>query len=447
MTNHNQDMKPSVFIQLATLLFFSPLLSAADWSNWRGPEMNGSSPATDTPVTFSAEQGVRWAADMPGPAASTPVISGNHVFVSSTDQAKKNLLALAYDLKSGKELWRHVVGQGLKQDDRSNYAGASPVSDGKHVVFFYGTGDLAVFTVAGKPVWKKNIQEEYGKFYFLWTFSTSPLLHGEKIIMQVLQRDTPVHNFQKGGGKQSPYLLALSMKDGSKIYQVERPDEARAEAKEAFSTPVLYDHKGKTQLLVTGGDCITGHDPETGKEIWRWGTWNPDKIGHWRLVPSPVAGNGIALACAPKGAPIYAVKLGGNGKLDDSHIAWKSTNANVSSDVPTPLFYRGHFYVAHNGRKRSHTLSCIEPESGKVLWSEDLKVDGKIEASPTAADGKIYIITHYGEVAVVAAGEEFKPLHKVGMGPGRNGRVRSSITLADGLALIRTDQKLFCIGK
>jgi hypothetical protein len=157
MTNHNQDMKPSVFIQLATLLFFSPLLSAADWSNWRGPEMNGSSPASDTPVTFSADQGVRWAADMPGPAASTPVISGNYVFVSSTDQAKKNLLALAYDLKSGKELWRHVVGQGLKQDDRSNYAGASPVSDGKHVVFFYGTGDLAVFTVAGKPVWKKKI--------------------------------------------------------------------------------------------------------------------------------------------------------------------------------------------------------------------------------------------------------------------------------------------------
>ena len=156
------------------------------------------------------------------------------------------------------------------------------------------------------------------------------------------------------------------MKDGSKIYQVERPDEARAEAKEAFSTPVLYDHKGKTQLLVTGGDCITGHDPETGKEIWRWGTWNPDKIGHWRLVPSPVAGNGIALACAPKGAPIYAVKLGGNGKLDDSHIAWKSTNANVSSDVPTPLFYRGHFYVAHNGRKRSHTSSPTTAKS--PLW-------------------------------------------------------------------------------
>ena len=141
------------------------------------------------------------------------------------------------------------------------------------------------------------------------------------------------------------------------------------------------------------------------------------------------------------------MKLGGTGKLDDSHIAWKSTNGNISSDVPTPLFYRGHFYVANNGRKRSHTLSCIEPASGKVIWSEDLKVEGKIEASPTAADGKIYIITHHGEVVVVAAGTKFQALHKVEMGPGRNGRVRSSITLTDGTALIRTDKKLFCVGK
>ena len=440
-------MKPITFINFTTLLFSSALLSAADWSNWRGPAMNGSSTVGNTPAAFSPDKDIRWSADMPVAAASTPIISGNHVFISSTDQTKENLLALAYDLKTGKQLWSHVVGQGLKQDDRSNYAGASPVTDGKHVVFFYGTGDIAVFTMAGKQVWKKNIQDEHGKFYFLWTFSTSPLLHGEKIIMQVLQRDTPVHNSQKGGGKHASFLLALSIKDGSKIYQAERPDEAIAEAKEAFSTPVLHEHNGKTQLLVTGGDCITGHDPETGKEIWRWGTWNPDKIGHWRLVPSPVAGSGIALACAPKGAPIYAVKLGGNGKLDDSHIAWKSTNANVSSDVPTPLFYRGHFYVAHNGRKRSHTLSCIEPKSGKVLWSEDLKVEGKIEASPTAADGKIYIITHHGEVVVVASGTKFQALHKVAMGPGRNGRVRSSITLADGTALIRTDKTLFCVGK
>ena len=76
-----------------------------------------------------------------------------------------------------------------------------------------------------------------------------------------------------------------------------------------------------------------------------------------------------------------------------------------------------------------------------------LKVNGKIEASPTAADGKIFIMTHHGEVVVVAAGEKFKKIHQTDMGPGRNGIVRSSIALTNGTALIRTDDTLFCVGK
>ena len=231
--------------------------------------MDGSSSAKNVPVSFSQEKNVRWSIPMPGSAASTPIISNGKVFVTSTDPKKEELLALAYDLKSGKQLWSHVVGTGLNQDDRSNYAGASPVSDGKHVLFFYGTGDMAVYTHEGKLQWKKNIQDEYGKFYFLWTFSTSPILHNGKIILQVLQRDTPVHQEHRGGGKHDSFILALSLSDGKKIYKTSRADEARSESKEAFSTPVLYDFEGKTQLLVTGGDCITGHDPDTGKELWR----------------------------------------------------------------------------------------------------------------------------------------------------------------------------------
>ena len=95
--------------------------------------MDGSSSAKNVPVSFSQEKNVRWSIPMPGSAASTPIISNGKVFVTSTDPKKEELLALAYDLKSGKKLWSHVVGTGLNQDDRSNYAGASPVSDGKHV--------------------------------------------------------------------------------------------------------------------------------------------------------------------------------------------------------------------------------------------------------------------------------------------------------------------------
>ena len=271
---------------LINLVVFLNIISNADWSNWRGPNMDGSSDAKNIPTKFSQSENIRWSIDMPGKAASTPIISNGKVFITTTDKSKEELLAVAYDLKSGKKLWSEVVGKGLNQDNRSNYAGASPVSNGKHVVFFYGTGDMAVFSHDGKLQWKKNIQEEYGKFYFLWTFSSSPIIHDEKIILQVLQRDTPVHPAQQGGGKQSSYLLALSLDDGKEIYKTPRPDEAKSESKEAFSTPIIHEFNGKPQLLITGGDCITGHDPNTGKEIWRWGTWNPTKIGHWRLVPS-----------------------------------------------------------------------------------------------------------------------------------------------------------------
>ncbi len=424
-------------------LAFADPLGAADWPGWRGPDHNGSSDASDLPVEFSADDKVCWSAPMPGSAASTPVVVGGTVFVSSTDEANETLLAIAYDLKSGAERWRKIVGRGLAQDNRSNFAGPSPVATSDRVAFFYGTGDLAVFDHSGSLQWKRNLQDDHGKFYFLWTFSSSPVIHGEKLIFQVLQRDTAVHDFQRGDGKQSSYLLAVDLNSGEQIYKVERPDDAVAEAKEAFSTPVLHTFGGKTRMLISGGDCLTGHDPETGEELWRWGTWNPDKIGHWRLVPSPVAGGGVALACAPKKAPVYAVKLGGSGRLADSDLAWISEDEAVSSDVSTPLFYGGHFYILHSDRK---SISKVEPSSGDVVWTGDLDCQGKVEASPTAADGKIFCISHHGETRVVGTGDAFEILARAEMGPGRNGRVRSSITPTDGAILIRTDERLFCIG-
>jgi hypothetical protein len=153
-------------------------------------------------------------------------------------------------------------------------------------------------------------------------------------------------------------------------------------------------------LIITGGDCISGHDPATGKEFWRWGTWNPTRITHWRLVPSPVAGSGIALACGPKDSPVYAVKLGGKGELPNSALAWQSYVQNtedssqagpsldhreISSDVPTPLFYEGRFYILNGGKKR---LTSLDPSTGKVYWSGGLKGKNLFQASPRRGTGK-----------------------------------------------------------
>ena len=151
--------------------------------------------------------------------------------------------------------------------------------------------------------------------------------------------------------------------------------------------------------MLAGGDAISGHDPATGKLLWQWGTWNPRRIPHWRLITSPIAGAGIVLACAPKRDPIYAIKAGGSGVLDDRAVAWISRETKeLTSDVPTPAFYDGDFFVLSDVRK---SLSRVEARSGKAKWTVATPGRVKYEASPLAADGKIYLIDFDGQVAVL----------------------------------------------
>jgi outer membrane protein assembly factor BamB len=425
---------------LLTILSTS-LARAENWPGLRGPNHDGSSKETNLPTSFSKTENVKWVADLPGPSGASPTIWGDHVFVSSADPTTKKLHAMCFDRNSGKLLWDKKVVEGFKQDDRSNLAGPSPTTDGKHVFFFYGTSDLFAFDFEGKQIWHRNLQEDYGSFAFLWTFSSSPMLYDGRLYMQVLQRDVSFETFgRKVGrpdGKNDSYLLALNPATGDELWKINRPAKAKAESLEAFTTPVIYEHKGKDQVLITGGDCITSHDPATGRESWRWGTWNPERIGHWRLVPSPVAGGGVVLACAPKKNPIYAVGL------DDAKLAWESSDKEVSSDVSTPAFYKGHFYIVNSDRK---SLSCVAPD-GEVLYAKRIDSNSKIEASPTVADDKIYVVNHKGETFVFATGPEYQLLHKAEMAEGKDSLIRSTIAVSGGNLFLRTDDRLYCIGK
>jgi outer membrane protein assembly factor BamB len=428
---------------LLTAALLPVAVSAANWPQWRGPAFNGSTTEKNLPATWSKTDNIAWAADMPGPSAATPVIWDGHIFVNTTDNRTKATAAMALDRKTGKVLWQHQVGISMGRDNRSNFASPSPATDGKRVVFFYGNGDLVAYDFGGKQLWQRNIAKDYGDFAFQWTFSTSPLLHDGRLYLQVLQRDVPVNG---RGGKPSgieSYLLALDPETGKTLWKHVRPADAVAESLEAFSTPVPHEFNGRKELLIAGGDCLTGHDPATGRELWRWGTWNPTKIGHWRLVPSPVAGDGVILACAPKRDPIYAVKAGGSGNLGEAGLHWVSSDRAVSSDVPTPLFYQGDFFVLSDV---SRALSRVEPKTGKVKWSIETPGRSKFETSPTGADGKIYFMSFAGEVVVVNA-EDGKILHTVAMGEPGDDMTRSTVVASHGQLFIRTNARLFCVGK
>lgn len=438
-------MKCTLFLaSCLTILTSATLVAAENWPQFRGPEFNGSSREAELPTTFSKTENVKWSVDMPGTGSSTPAIWGDRVFVTSTNSKAKALEAFCLDRKTGKELWKHSLKSAIEQDNRSNYAAPSPATDGERVIIFYGTGDLLAFDMDGKELWKRNIQKDYGTFAFLWTFSSSPVLYDGRVYLQVLQRDEAVGDKGFQNKTNDSYLLALDASTGKEIWKHVRPSEAVAESREAFTTPMIFSQDGKTQLVVSGGDCISGHDiAAKGKELWRWGTWNPRKIGHWRLVASPCVAEGVALACAPKNEPIYAVKLGKEGNLDDSAIAWMKEEKGVTADVPTPLYYGGRFYVLDGNRSE---LSCLKPSSGEVIWKERLGRT-KFEASPSGADGKIYMMDHGGNAYVVKAADSFELLHKTPMSAERAQFTRSTVAIAQRNLFIRTNEKLFCIGR
>ena len=436
-------LKHCVF--LTFVLAGASAAGAGDWPHWRGPHFNGSTDERNLPSVWSQTEGIAWSVELAGCSAATPIIWKDRVFLSGVDAGRDMLLAMCFDRLSGKLLWQHDIAKDISRDRRSTYAASSPVTDGKIAVFFYGNGELVCFDMNGSRQWRRNLQDEYGPFAFLWTFASSPTLFGGKLYVQVLQRDVPVHGRGLADRENESYLLAIDPGTGKTLWRQIRPSKARAEAREAFSTPIPGVFDGRPQLLLAGGDVLTSHDPETGEELWRWGTWNPRRIGHWRLVPSPVAGEDLVLVCAPKNAPVYAIRPKGAGVLDDGAIAWDSRDVReVSSDVPTPAFYDDDFFVLSDLRKR---LSRVEPQTGKVKWTIQTPGRAKYEASPLAADGKIYLINHTGDVAVIDA-TNGDVIRVIPMDPtSGQGAVRASISAAHGQLFIRTTRRLFCVGK
>lgn len=422
-------------LALAAALLAAGAAGAENWPNWRGPHYNGSAEADNLPAQWSKTENVVWKTAMPGESAATPAVWNEWVFVSSLDERTGELLAMGLDRKTGEIKWTNKVGIDFGNWRRQNKASPSPVTDGERVIFLYGTGDLCSFTLAGEEQWKRNLQEEMGEFNVQFGYAASPLLHDGKLYVVVMQRDVPPG---EDGKPKDSFLLAIDPATGKDLWKRVRPSDARRESLEAYTTPIPATLDGKEQIVLFGADYATGHDPDSGEELWRWGGYNPRKITHYRIVPSAVAGGGHVYVAGPKREPLFALKTGLKGTVGDEAVAWKFTG--FPPDVCVPLFMDGRLFVFDGDR---YVMTCLNPETGETVWQGSTGGDTVYRASPTGGDGKIYVMNEAGLVVVLdAAGDEYKELFRIEMGESPS---RASIAISDNQLFIRTAENLYCI--
>lgn len=426
------------FHGLVASLLIAPALLAAkgDWSQWRGPALDGSSPAKQLPADLSTNS-IAWSTQLPGKAGSTPVVHGDRVFLTSPDE-QKNLLLLCLELKSGKEVWRKTVGVGDREVGRNNMCAPSPVVDDKRVIVLFGTGDFAAFDLDGKELWKRNLGKDYGNFAIMWLYGASPLLHKGRLYLPVLQRDEMPNDYPRFDGKASreSFLLCVDPKTGKDLWRHVRKTDSTKESNESYATPIPYSGPDGPELVVVGGDHVSGHRFDDGGEIWRARLY--EKRDDWyRIVTSPVVAEGLVVAAGPKGQPVVAFRGGGKGDVTTSHRVWEFREA--PTDWSTPCLLDHHLFVL-DGQKR--VVTKLEPKSGKVVWSGKIPGNGPIWGSLSGGDGKLYCHDENGTVFVLSSGDSYQLLDSHAF-PGESPS-KGSIALAEGRVLVRTAKAIHC---
>ena len=417
-------MRGKLLAACLCVLLFNAASPAGNWPHWRGPEANGVSDEKNLPARWGPEENVAWKLPLPGLSGSTPVVWGERVFLNAAEG--DDLFLWCVDRAKGAPVWKQRLGGGNVKMRKHNMSSPSPVTDGRGVWVMTGTGVLAAYDFAGRELWRRDIQKDYGEFGLNWGYASSPLLHEDSLYVQVLH----------GMNTDDPsYILRIDKKTGKTLWRVERPTDAERESPDSYSTPALLRYGKATEIVVTGGDYVTGHDPATGKELWRAGGLNPDKNPFYRIVASPVVAGGLVYV-PTRVRPLLALRPGGRGDVTKTHVAWSFPNG---PDVPSPVTDGKYFYVVND----RGIVWCLDAKTGQEVYGQQRLKPGTYSASPVLADGKLYATNEDGLTSVVKAGPQFEILAENSLGE----YTLSSPAVSDGQIFLRTSNHLYCIGK
>jgi outer membrane protein assembly factor BamB len=423
---------------------------AEDWPQWRGPLGNGISNSIGLPTQWSDGEHVAWKIALAGLGASSPIVCGDRVFVTSQkgivplqpgmrpqlardDQALAShenpmggrnmktsasydnvtLIVEAFRRSDGKKLWEYntpATGEFPQLNEKHNLATPTPATDGKLVFAWFGTGQIVALDFQGHLVWSRHLGVEFSSFTPPWGHGASPVLYKETIIFLC---DHP----------KKSYLLALDKSTGKEGWKVDR-----GQGRISHCTPLVVPGPKGDELIINSSERVDAYNPENGEFLWH--------AGSQRQTPVPSAvfhKDVIYLSHGYRNSDFFAIRAGGRGDAT-SNILWQVPNG--ASYVPSILYYDGLIYVTNE----IGIVTCVDAETGKQVWRQ--RLGGIFFASPVAGDGKIYMVSETGETFVLKAGREASILATNDLGE----RFLASPAISNGRLFLRSDGTLFCIG-
>lgn len=417
-------------LSAALLSGFVSFAQAENWPQWRGPRLDGVSQETNLATTWSKSENVAWRLALPGPAGATPAVWEDRIFLTTVDGDQLDLYCISTD---GKLLWKQNVGQGNTdvRGDEGNSAAPSPCTDGQHVWTFMANGILACYDFDGQEVWKFNLQDRYGKFDIAFGMTSTPVLDGERLYLQLIHGEG-------NPATREAIVIALDKATGKEIWKHDRMSDGSDECEHSYASPTLYRDAEREFLLTHGADYVIAHSLDDGRELWRCGGFNPK--GNYnptlRFVASPLAVPGLIVVPSAKNGPVAAIKPNAQGDVTGvpEYLHW--VMPSNTPDVPSPLAKDGLVYLC----RENGNLIVVEADTGERVYEERTERD-RHRASPVYADGKIYLTARNGTVTVVKAGREFEILAKNSFGE----QMSASPAISNGTIYLRTFDALYAI--
>lgn len=385
---------------------------AQNWPNWRGPNGDGTSIETNVPLRWDSVTNVVWKTRVPGKGYSSPVIWKDKLFITTALQETNEKVLLCYDNKNGKLLWQKTVLKTPfeKMHDNNSHASGTPATDGTNVYISFLDGAdvlVAAYDFSGKQIW----QMKPGTFSSPHGFSCSPVLFEDKIIIN-------------GDSQGDSFVAALSKSDGHIIWKVahERPSHS-------FSTPIIREIAGKTQLIFLGNREIASYNPADGSKYWFVSGPSED------FCSSPVYNEKTGLILISSAWPqriIYAIKPDGRGDVTNTHVVWQSRDGGHY--VPSAICKDNYLFTTMtNGR-----VHCIDAATGKILWIENMGIQ---YSSPVLINGLVYMPNDEGVITVIKPGPAYETVAKNPLGE----KMFASPAISNGKIYLRGFQHLFCI--